>query len=56
MTLAELGIRRLASAIQNVLIVRESPVQLYVVDAVSITKASLAVGTEFVSSFHVLRP
>ena len=53
-TLDELGIDRLGQAMQNVMIVRASPVRIYVVDAIATTRAGLSVGARFVSSFRVL--
>jgi hypothetical protein len=54
-TLAELGIQEFAKAIQNVLIVRLTPVNIVIVDAIALKKKSLALGTVFVESFHVLQ-
>lgn len=52
-TLQELGISRITDARQDVLIVRDSPTHVYIVDAISTSKAGLADGGDFVRSFHV---
>ena len=53
-TLDELGIDRLGGAMQRVLIVRVSPVRIYIVDAIFTTRADASVGASFISSFHLL--
>lgn len=55
-TIQQLGITKITDAKQDVLMVRNTPTHLFIVDAVSRSRAGLAMGGDFVRSFHIAIP